>query len=111
MTATLELRNDALMAIMVETPEYRELVLKAKAIQANAINESYEVKSLGATLTLKEVAQTYQAFKGLGTWFFHGDNEARKESFSYKVSRECLAIIKKTGYKADPEGIKNLINA
>jgi hypothetical protein len=100
MTATLELRNDALLAIMAETPEYRELILKAKAIQANAINESYEVKSLGVSMTLAQVAITYQAYKGVPNSM---GVEAR--AYAKSISSECLAIIKKSGYKADWNGV------
>lgn len=103
MTATLELRNDALLAIMAETPEYRELVLKAKAIQANAINQSYEVKSLGVSMTLAQVAITYQAYKGVPKSL---GESAR--AYAKSVSTECLAIIKKSGYKADWTGIQAL---
>jgi hypothetical protein len=102
-TATLELRNDALMAIMLETPEYRELVLKAKAIQANAINESYEVKSLGVSMTLAQVAITYQAYKGVPKSLGEG-----ARAYAKSISTECLAIIKKTGYKADWTGVQSL---
>jgi hypothetical protein len=136
----LAIRNDALVAIMLETPEYKELVLKAEAIQAKALSTKYEVKSLGATLTLKEIAQVYAGLRGLATSYFgeydsyksikeanptldhksvmailqgqEGYKEADKlrlESFAYKVSQECLAIIQKTGYKADTEGIQGLI--
>ena len=99
-TATLELRNDALVAIMLETPEYKELILKAKAIQANAINLSYEVKSLGVSMTLPQVAITYQAFKGVPNAI---GVEAR--AYAKSISSECLAIIKKSGYKADWKGV------
>ena len=103
MTATLELRNDALLAIMAETPEYRDLVIKAKALQANAINLQYEVKSLGVSMTLAQVAITYQAYKGVPNSI---GVEAR--AWAKTVSSECLAIIKKSGYKADWTGIQNL---
>jgi hypothetical protein len=91
------------MAIMLETPEYRELVLKAKAIQANAINLSYEVKSLGVSMTLAQVAITYQAYKGVPNSL-----GAEARAYAKSISSECLAIIKKSGYKADWTGIQAL---
>jgi hypothetical protein len=100
MTATLEIRQDALIELMKETPEYKELVLKAKAIQANAINLSYEVKSLGVSMTLAQVAITYQAYKGVPNSL---GVEAR--AYAKSISSECLAIIKKSGYKADWNGV------
>jgi hypothetical protein len=103
MTATLELRNDALLAIMADQPEYRDLVIKAKALQANAINLQYEVKSLGVSMTLAQVAITYQAYKGVPNSI---GVEAR--AWAKSISTECLAIIKKSGYKADWTGVQNL---
>jgi len=140
MTATLELRNDAILTAMAETPEYKALVLKVKAKSAEALKAKHEVKSLGASLTLKEIAQVYAGLRGLATSYFgeydsykaikeanpkldhksimvilqeqEGYKQAEKlrvDSFAYKVSQECLAIIKKSGYKADTEGIQALI--
>ena len=140
MTAQLKTRNDALASIMLETPEYKALVIQAKALQAKALEISYEVKSLGTSLTLKEIAQVYGGLRGLATSFFgeypsykeikeanpgvdHKSimailqkNEAYKEaeklrldSFAYKVSQECYAIIQKTGYAADTDGLAGLI--
>lgn len=103
MTATLELRNDALLAIMAETPEYRDLVIKAKALQAKAIKLQYEVKSLGVSMTLAQVAITYQAYKAVPNAI---GEEAR--AWAKSISTECFEIIKKSGYKAGWAGIQGL---
>jgi hypothetical protein len=88
---------------MADQPEYRDLVIKAKALQANAINLQYEVKSLGVSMTLAQVAITYQAYKGVPNSI---GVEAR--AWAKSISTECLAIIKKSGYKADWTGVQNL---
>ena len=104
------LSNTALMAALAETPEYKALMVKVQAQAQEALTSGvFVIESLGGVeMSLPEVAQVYQSFKSLGQWFFPSD-EARKASLAYKTSQECLAIIKKAGYKADAEGIKSLI--
>lgn len=102
MSATL-LSNAALVQALSDSPEYKALVLKFEAEAAKALTREFEVKSLGVTMTLAQIAITYQAYKGIPKSF--GEN-ARK--FTESISRECLAIIKANGYKADFTSIEAL---
>lgn len=103
MTTAL-LSNSALASVLQDTPEYKALVLKFQQEAAKALEGgTYEVKSLGVTMTLPQVAITYQAYKGIPKSF---GPSAR--SFSESISRECLAIIKKAGFRADWQGIQAL---
>jgi hypothetical protein len=103
MTTAL-LSNTALLSAIQDTPEYRALVVKFQQDAQDAITSgTYEVKSLGVTMTLPQVAITYQAYKGIPKSF-----GANARSFTESISRECLAIIKKAGFRADWEGIQAL---
>lgn len=104
------LSNAALLEQMTQDPRYKELALEFQAkAQAALTNTKFTIETLGGMeLTLPEVAQAYQSNKSLGAWFFPSE-EARKASFAYAVSQECLAVIKKAGYKADAESIKSII--
>jgi hypothetical protein len=88
---------------LADSPEYKALILKFEAKAAKALSEKFEVKSLGVTMTLAQIAITYQAYKGTPKSF--GDNA---RSFTEAISRECLAIIKGAGYKADWNSIEAL---
>jgi hypothetical protein len=88
---------------MADSPEYKALVLKFEKQAAAALTQEFKVKSLGVTMTLAQVAITYQAYKGIPKSF--GDNA---RSFTEAISRECLAIIKTNGYKADWNSIEAL---
>lgn len=108
--STAMLSNAALAQELAQDPRYKALMLEFQAKAAEALSSGkFAIESLGGLeLSLPEVAQVYQAHKSLGGWFYPSE-EARKSSFAYKVSQECLAVIKKAGYKADAEGIKSLI--
>jgi hypothetical protein len=100
MTALLS--NTALLEAIKDTPEYRDLVLSFEAKAKEALESGvYEVKALGTSLSLPQVAATYQAFKG--------QPKSLGSAWSKAVSTECLAIIKKAGYKADWNGIVSLV--
>ena len=103
MTTAL-LSNSALVGALQDTPEYKALVVKFQQEAAKALESgTYEVKSLGVTMTLPQVAITYQAYKGIPErWTTARDN------FTLAISRECLDIIKKAGYPADFKGIEAL---
>jgi hypothetical protein len=88
---------------LAESPEYKALILKFEAKAAEALTQSFEVKSLGVSMTLAQIAITYQAYKGIPKSF--GENA---RSFTESISRECLAIIKANGYKADWNSIEAL---
>jgi hypothetical protein len=88
---------------LADSPEYKALILKFEAKAAEALTKSFKVESLGVTMTLPQIAITYQAYKGTPKSF--GDNA---RSFTEAISRECLAIIKKAGYKADWNSIEAL---
>lgn len=94
----------SLAQALQESPEYRELVLQFEAKAKNALTQKHYVETLGKELSLPEVAMFYQGLKGIPKDCFASE-EARKESFAYKVSSECLSIIKKAGYKADWQSI------
>ena len=103
MSATTLLSASALAAAMAESPEYKALLVKFEQKAAKALTEKFEVKSLGVTMTLAQIAVTYQAYKGTPKSF---GESARK--FTESISRECLAIIKANGYKADWNSIEAL---
>jgi hypothetical protein len=103
MTATL-VSNARILEAMANTPEYREFALKFEAQAKEALATGvFEVKALGVSMTLPQVAITYQAFKGVPNSL---GEEAR--TYAKSISLECLAIIKKAGYKADWTGIQSL---
>lgn len=141
---TAMLSKAALAQAFEASEEFKTFALNLQAKAAQTMGELHEVKSLGTSLTLPQIAQAYQSFKGLGVSFFgefksytefleefksagvpQADKEAakafkatpeyaeaeaaRQASFAYAVSTECLAIIKKAGYKADTEGVKAII--
>ena len=102
-TATL-VSNARILEAMVATPEYKEFALKFEAQAKEALSTGvFEVKALGVSLTLPQVAITYQAYKGVPNSL---GEEAR--AYAKSISLECLAIIKKAGYKADWTGIQSL---
>ena len=101
MTALLS--ASAMALALAESPEYKALILKFEAKAAEALTQSFEVKSLGVSMTLAQIAITYQAYKGIPKSF--GENA---RSFTESISRECLAIIKANGYKADWNSIEAL---
>jgi hypothetical protein len=101
MTALLS--ASAMAQALAESPEYKALILKFEAKAAEALTQSFEVKSLGVSMTLAQIAITYQAYKGIPKSF--GENA---RSFTESISRECLAIIKANGYKADWNSIEAL---
>ena len=103
MSATL-VSNARILEAMANTPEYREFALKFEAQAREALTTGvFEVKALGVSLTLPQVAITYQAYKGVPNSL---GEEAR--AYAKSISSECLAIIKKAGYKADWTGIQSL---
>lgn len=110
MSNTALISKTALLEAFQESAQFREFALQFEAKAKQAMGDTHTVEALGTSLTLPQIAQTYQAFKGLGGFFFDNDEVTRKASFAYRVSTECLAIIKKAGYKADTEGIKALIS-
>jgi hypothetical protein len=95
MTATL-LSATAIASALSESPEYKALLVAFEQKAAKALTESFEVKSLGVTMTLARIAVTYQVYKAAPKAL---GESAR--AYTESVSRECLAIIKKAGYKAD----------
>lgn len=102
MSATLISQN-ALALALAESPEYKALLVKFEKQALEALSSTFEVKSLGVTMTLAQVAVTYQAYKGIPKAFGESGR-----SFAEAISRECLAIIKSAGFKADFESIKGL---
>ncbi len=98
------LSASALAQALQDTPQYKELVLAFEAKAKDALSQKHYVESLGKELSLPEVAMFYQGLKGIPKDCF-ANEEARKASFAYQVSTECLAIIKKAGYKADWQSI------
>jgi hypothetical protein len=90
------LSASAIASALAESPEYKALVLKFEAEAAKNLTKDFEVKSLGVTMSLARIAVTYQVYKAapkaLG---------ASARAYTESVSRECLAIIKAAGYKAD----------
>lgn len=106
MTATLATRNDALAAYLAANandPKVKALVLDFTKAKAEALTAKHQVKSLGVSMTLAQVAITYQAYKSVPNSL---GESAR--AYAKAISTECLAIIKKTGYKADWAGIQDL---
>jgi len=103
MTASSVLSATALADALRESPEYKNLVLKFEREAAKALTKDFEVKSLGVSMSLARVAVTYQVYKSapkaLG---------ASARAYTETVSRECLAIIKSAGYKADWNSIVTL---
>jgi|LakMenEpi03Aug12_release.lakeMendotaPanAssembly.Ray.scaffolds.fasta_scaffold2355350_1 hypothetical protein len=103
MTATL-VSNARILEAMVATPEYKEFALKFQAQAREALATGvFEVKALGVSLSLPQVAITYQAYKGVPNSL--GENA---RAFAKSISSECLAILKENGYNAGWEGIKTL---
>lgn len=98
------LSASSLAEALQASPEYRELVLQFEAKAKNALTQKHYVESLNRELSLPEVAMFYQGLKGIPKDCF-ANEEARKASFAYQVATECLAIIKKAGYKADWQSI------
>ena len=102
MTNSTLLTQNAILTAMADTPEYKALVVKFEKQAQEALSKGrFEVKSLGTTLSLPQVAATYQAFKG--------QPKSLGSAWSKEVATECLAIIKKSGYKADWTGIQSLV--
>jgi hypothetical protein len=102
-TATL-VSNARILEAMANTPEYKQFALNFVAEKERAIREGvFEVKSLGVSMTMAQVAITYQAYKGIPNSL--GEN-ARE--FAKSISSECLAIIKENGVKADWKSIQSL---
>jgi hypothetical protein len=96
MTASSVLSASAIASALAESPEYKALVLKFEQEAAKALTKDFEVKSLGVTMSLARVAVTYQVYKAAPKAL--GDTA---RAYTESVSRECLAIIKGAGYKAD----------
>ncbi len=94
MTALLSASASALA--LADSPEYKALVLKFEQKAAKALTEEFQVKSLGVKMTLARIAVTYQVYKAAPKAL---GESAR--AYTESVSRECLAIIKANGYKAD----------
>ena len=94
--------NTALLAALKESEQYKAFVVDFEAKAAKALTETvYTVESLGGVeLTLPEVAVYYQVYKSVPKAF----GEKARSIFE-PASRECLAIIKAAGYKADWDGI------
>ena len=103
-TMSTLLSATSLANALSESAEYRELVLAFEAKAKEALTQKHYVEALGKELSLPEVAMFYQGLKGIPKDCF-ANEEARKASFAYQVSTECLAIIKKAGYKADWQSI------
>lgn len=102
MSATLVSEN-AVIKAMLETPQYKEFALKFKAEKEQAIREGvFEVKSLGVSMSMAQVAITYQAYKGIPNSL--GENA---RAYAKSISSECLAIIKQHS-KADWNSIQAL---
>ena len=98
------LSNTAIATELENDPRYREWVLEFQAKAEKALKEGvFEVKALGTSLTLPQIAITYQVYKGAPKSL--GENA---RAFTGSISRECLAIIKKAGYKADWNAIQAL---
>lgn len=97
------LSQTALAQALAESPEYKALLVKFEKQAAKALTQEFEVKSLGATMSLAQVAITYQVYKSAPKAL---GEQARK--FTESISRECLAIIKSAGYKADWNSIQAL---
>ena len=100
MTALLS--NAALAQAFQESEEFRAFAIKFQAKAAEAMFEQHLVESLGVSLTLPQVAVIYQGLKGLP--------KSLNSTWGKTVSTECLAIIKKAGYKADWAGISALVS-
>ena len=90
--STIALSNAALLASIQNDPRFAEM---AKEYEAKA------VEALGTSLSLPQIAATYQAFKG--------QPKSLGSAWSKQVATECLAIIKQNGYKADWNGIVALV--
>jgi hypothetical protein len=90
------LSASAIASALSESPEYKALVLAFEAKAAKALTEEFQVKSLGVKMTLARIAVTYQVYKAAPKAL---GESAR--AYTESVSRECLAIIKANGYKAD----------
>ena len=102
-TATL-VSNARILEAMANTPEYREFALKFEAQAKEALATGvFLVEALGVSLTLPQVAITYQAYKGVPNSL-----GAEARAYAKSISTECLAIIKQAGYKADWTGIQSL---
>jgi hypothetical protein len=103
MSATL-VSNARILEAMANTEQYRQFVLdfEAKAVEALTTGV-FLVESLGVEMTLPQVAITYQAYKGVPNSL-----GAEARTYAKSISLECLAIIKKAGYKADWTGIQSL---
>jgi hypothetical protein len=96
------LSNTALLAALKESEQYKAFVVEFEAKAAEALTDKvYPIAALGGVeLTLPEVAVYYQVYKSVPKAL--GD---KARSIFEPASRECLAIIKAAGYKADWDGI------
>jgi hypothetical protein len=107
----LETATPAQLRVLEGMPQFRPFVLDFKrAKRAEVLSREYEVTSLGGFFTIPQIAQAYQAFKGMPKSAYESE-QARKDSFAYAVSTECLSIIKGLGLNAGWEDIVELINA
>ena len=96
------LSNAALAEFLKDSPEYKDIVLAFQAKAAEALaGKVFVVQSLGGVeMTLPEIAVYYQVYKSVPKAL--GD---KARAIFEPASRECLAIIKANGYKADWDGI------
>ena len=96
------LSNTALLAALKESEQYKAFVVEFEAKAAEALTDKvYPIAALGGVeLTLPEVAVYYQVYKSVPKAL--GD---KARAIFEPASRECLAIIKAAGYKADWDGI------
>jgi len=101
-TSTALLSNAALVEAFQASAEFREFALKFQAKASEAMYDLHTVESLGTSLTLPQVAVIYQGVKALP--------KSLGSTWGEAVSRECLSIIKKAGYKADWSGIQALVS-
>lgn len=99
------LSNTALLAAMKDSEQYKAFVLQFEAKAAEALTSAvYTIETLGGVqMTLPEVAVYYQVYKSVPKAL--GD---KARAIFEPASRECLAIIKAAGYKADWDGIVSL---
>ena len=97
--------TDTTVHAFTESPEYKAFTLRmekettAEQAEAKAFSGYFVVASLGISLTMVEVIQFYQNFKGSPKSFYASEID-RRLSISYRVATECKEIISGAGLKA-----------
>jgi hypothetical protein len=106
MSAATLFSNAALAEALANDPQYKALVLEFQKKALEALDSTYEVKSLGATLTVREVAEEYAKNLAFSKSWYQKD---LKDTRTQAIITETRDILKGIGLKTDAESLKSLI--